>query len=164
MQNLLSSLGSLFQEPHVEQPLDARIAKTCTKWDTAQGVTDEVHAELQAMPLNNAEDLPRFQRTLVDYAAYTMYAALMKRQLDQLMPGAGVEDYQAVLDKCYGQSPLFGVLREAVNKELDAEIAPLKAQFHAALAAAPSSWVQRVQQSKNPPQLVKDDGNDMALG
>jgi len=154
MQNPLSFL---FQEPPSEQPLDARVAKTCTKWDVAQMIMDDVHAALQEMPLNNDEDLPRFHRTLVDYAAYAVYAALMKRQLDQFMPGAGVEDYQAVLDKCYGLTPLRSVLREAVDKEMDAEIAPLKEQFHAALAAAPSSWVQRVQQSKNPLQLVKDE-------
>ena len=41
---------------------------------------DDVHAELQELPLNNAEDLPRFHRTLVDYAAHAMYAALMKAQ------------------------------------------------------------------------------------
>ncbi len=158
MPHPLAYLGSLFQEPPPEQPLDARLAKTCTKWDVAQMVMDDVHAALQAMPLNNAEDLPRFHRTLVDYAAYTMYAALMKRQLDQLMPGAGVDDYQAVLDQCYGKSPLNGVLREAVNKEIDTEIAPLREQFQAALAAAPSSWVQRVHQSKNPLQLITDDG------
>ena len=35
MPNLLSFL---FQEPQSEQPLDARVAKTCTKWDVAQGV------------------------------------------------------------------------------------------------------------------------------
>jgi len=31
MQNPLSFLGVLFQEPQSEQPLDARVAKTCTK-------------------------------------------------------------------------------------------------------------------------------------
>lgn len=66
MPHPLAYLGSLFQEPQPAQPLDARLAKTCTKWDVAQMVTDDVHAELQAMPLNNAEDLPRFHRTLVD--------------------------------------------------------------------------------------------------
>src|SRR2546430_10216338 len=131
MANPLSFLGALFQESPSEEPLDARLAKTCTKWDVAQMVMDDVHAELQAMPLNNAEDLPRFHRTLADYAVYTMYAALMKRQLDQLMPGAGIDDYTAVLDKCYGKSPLNDVFREAVNKEIDTEIAPLKEQFQA---------------------------------
>jgi len=76
MQNPLSFLG-LFQESPSAQPLDAQVAKTCTKWDVAQAVMDDVHAELQAMPLNNAEDLPRFHRTLVDCAAYAMSAALM---------------------------------------------------------------------------------------
>ena len=151
-------LSFLFQEPPAVKPLDAQVAKTCTKWDVAQMITDKVHAELQAMPLNNAEDLLRFHRTLVDYAVYTMYAALMKRQLDQLMPGAGVDDYTAVLDKCYGKSPLNDMFREAVNKEIDTEIAPLKEQFQAALAPPPSSWVQRVQQSKTPLQLVTEDG------
>jgi len=74
MQNPLSFL---FQEPSSEQPLDARVAKTCTEWDVAQMVMDDVHAALQEMPLNNAEDLPRFHRTLVDCAAYAMSAALM---------------------------------------------------------------------------------------
>jgi hypothetical protein len=41
------------------------------KWHVAQMATDDVHAELQAMPLNNAKDLPRFHRTLMNYAAYT---------------------------------------------------------------------------------------------
>ena len=126
MQNPLSFL---FQEPPSEQPLDAQVAKTCTKWDVAQMVMDDMHAELQAMPLNNAEDLPRFHRTLVDYAAYATYAALMKRQLDHLMPGAGIEDYTAVLDQCYGKSPLNDVFREAINKEMDAEMAPLREQL-----------------------------------
>jgi hypothetical protein len=155
MQNPLSFL---FQELQSEKPLDAQVAKTCTKWDVAQGVMDDVHAELQAMPLNNAEDLPRFHRTLVDYAAYAMYAALMKRQLDQLMPGAGIDDYTAVLDKCYGKSPLNNVFREAINKEMDADMAPLREQLQVQLSISPSSWVQRVQQSKNPLQLVKDEG------
>ena len=155
MQNPLSFL---FQEPSSAQPLDARVAKTCTKWDVAQMVMDDVHAALQEMPLNNAEDLPRFHRTLVDYAAYAMYAALMKRQLDQLMPGAGIKDYTAVLDQCYGKSPLNDVFREAINKEMDAEMAPLREQLNVSLFVSPSSWVQRVQQSKNPLQLVKDEG------
>jgi len=42
MQPLLSSLGLLFQEPPPEQPLDACLAKTCTKWDVAQMITDKV--------------------------------------------------------------------------------------------------------------------------
>jgi hypothetical protein len=127
-------------------------------------ILDDVHAELQAMPLNNAEDWPRFQRTLVDYAAYSTYAALMKRQLDQLMPGAEDKDYQAMQHKCYGLSPLSEVLKEAVNKEMDTEIAPLKAQFHTALAASPGSWVERIQQSKATPQLVKDDPVPEGMG
>jgi hypothetical protein len=155
MQNPLSFL---FQELPSERPHDAQVAKTCTKWDMAQMVMDDVHAELQAMPLNNAEDLPRFQRTLMDYAAYTTYAALMKRQLDHLMPGAGIEDYTAVLDKCYGKSPLNEVFREVINKEMDAEMAPLREQLNVSLSGSPSSWVQRVQQNKNPLQLVKDEG------
>jgi hypothetical protein len=150
MLNPFSYLGSLLQEPHSEPPLDARIAKTFTKWDVAQMVMDDVHAELQAMPLNNAEDWPRFQRTLVDYAIYSTYAALMKRQLDHLMPGAEDKDYEAMQHQCYGRSPLRSVLKEAVDQEMDTEIAPLKQQFHAALAAASGSWAERVQQSKTP--------------
>ena len=152
-------LSFLFQEPPSEQPLDAHVAKTCTKWDVAQMVMDDVHAELQAMPLNNAEDLPRFHRTFVDYAAYAMYAALVKRQLDHLIPGAGIKDYTAVLDQCDGKSPLNDVFREAINKEMDAEIAPLREQLHVSLAAPPTSWVQRVYQSKDPLQLVKEEGH-----
>jgi len=148
MQNPLSFL---FQEPPSEQPLDARVAKTCTKWDVAQMVMDDVHAALQEMP--------RFHRTLVDYAAYAMYAALMKRQLDQLMPGAGIDDYTAILDQCYGKSPLNNVFREAINKEIDAEMAPLREQLQVQLSVSPTSWVQRVQQSKNPLQLVKDESH-----
>ena len=154
MQNPLSFL---FQEPPSAQPLDVQVAKTCTKWDVAQGVMDEVHAELQAMPLNNAEDLPRFHRMLVDYAAYATYAALMKRQLDHLMPGAGDDDYQAVLHQCYGKSPLNGVFKESINKEMDAEMAPLREQLNVSLSVSPSSWVQRVQQNKQPLQLIKDE-------
>jgi len=157
MQNPLAYLGALFQEPTPEQPLDARVAKTFTKWDVAQMIMDDVHAELQAMPLNNAEDWPRFQRTLVDYAAYSTYAALMKRQLDHLMPGAEDKDYQEMQHQCYGRSPLHSVFKEAVNQEMDTEIAPLKEQFHAALGATPGSWVERIQQSKITPKLVKDD-------
>jgi hypothetical protein len=155
MQNPLSYL---FQEPPSAQPLDAQVAKTCTKWDVAQMVMDDIHAALQAMPLNNAEDLPRFHRTLVDYAAYATYAALMKRQLDHLMPGAGIDDYTAVLDQCYGKSPLNDVFREAINQEMDADMAPLREQLHVSLSVSPSSWVQRVQQNKQPLQLIKDEG------
>jgi hypothetical protein len=151
-------LSYLFQEPPSAQPLDAQVAKTCTKWDVAQMVMDDIHAALQAMPLNNAEDLPRFHRTLVDYAAYATYAALMKRQLDHLMPGAGIDDYTAVLDQCYGKSPLNDVFREAINKEMDADMAPLREQLHVSLSVSPSSWVQRVQQNKQPLQLIKDEG------
>jgi hypothetical protein len=82
----------------------------------------------------------------------------MKRQLDHLMPGAGIEDYTAVLDKCYGKSPLNEVFREVINKEMDAEMAPLREQLNVSLSGSPSSWVQRVQQNKNPLQLVKDEG------
>jgi hypothetical protein len=152
-------LSYLFQEPPSAQPLDAQVAKTCTKWDVAQMVMDDIHAALQAMPLNNAEDLPRFHRTLVDYAAYATYAALMKRQLDHLMPGAGIDDYTAVLDQCYGKSPLNDVFREAINKEMDADMAPLREQLHVSLSVSPSSWVQRVQQNKQPLQLIKDEGH-----
>jgi hypothetical protein len=121
-------------------------------------LTDDLREALQELPLNTAEDLARFQSTLADYAAYMQYAALMKRQLDRLMPGAESDDYWAVLDKCYGTSPLREVFREAVNREMDAEIAPLMEQFRRALEVVPASWVQRVQQSKNPLQLVRNDG------
>ena len=158
MQNPLAYLGTLFQEPTPEQPLDAHIAKTFTKWDLTQMILDNVHSELQEMPLNDAEDWPRFQRTLVDYATYSTYAALMKRQLDKLMPVAEDKDYQELQHQCYGRSPLHSVLKEAVNKEMDMETAPLKEQFHTALAAAPgSSWVERIQQSNATPRLVKDE-------
>jgi hypothetical protein len=49
------------------------------------------------------------------------------------------------------------VLREAVDKEMDAEMAPLREQLKVSLSVSPSSWVQRVQESKNPLQLVKDE-------
>jgi hypothetical protein len=67
------------------------------------------------------------------------------------------EEYTAVLDQCYGKSPLNDVFREAINKEIDTEMAPLREQLHVQLSISPSSWVQRVQQSKNPLQLVKDE-------
>ena len=38
-------------------------------------------------------------------------------------------------------------------------MAPLREQLHVSLSVAPSSWVQRVQLSKNPLQLVKDEGH-----
>jgi hypothetical protein len=74
----------------------------------------------------------------------------MKRQLDHLMPGAEDKDYQEMQHQCYGRSPLHSVLKEAVDQEMDAEMTPLKEQFHTALAAIPASWVQRVQQNKTP--------------
>ena len=46
------------------------------------------------------------------------------------MPGAGIDDYPAVLDQCYGKSPLRSVFREAMNKEMDADMAPLREQLH----------------------------------
>jgi hypothetical protein len=164
MENPLAYLGALFQESPSEQPIDARVAKTFTKWDVAQMIMDDVHAELQAMPLNNAEDWPRFQRTLVDYAAYGTYAALMKRQLDQLIPGAEEKDYEALQHKCYRPSPLRDMLKEAVDKELDTEIAPLKEKFHTALATSSGSWVERIQQRKTAPQLVKNDAVPDVMG
>jgi hypothetical protein len=48
------------------------------------------------------------------------------------------------------------VLKEAVDQEMDTEIAPLKEQFHTALSASPGSWVERIRQSQITPQLVKD--------
>jgi len=36
------------------------------------------------------------------------------------------------------------------DQEMNTEIAPLKEQFHTALAAAPGSWVKRIQQSQSP--------------
>jgi hypothetical protein len=56
MQNPLSYLGSLLAEPQPEQPLDAQVVKTCTKWDVAQMLTDDLHKALQELPLNTAED------------------------------------------------------------------------------------------------------------
>ena len=158
MLNPLALFDGLFQaEPASTQPLDAQVAKTCTKWDIAQLMMDNIHEELQALPLNNAEDMPRFHRSLVDYAAYATYAALMKRHLDQLLPDAGGKDYQAILHQCYGTNPLHEVFKEALNREMDAEVAPLREQFQATLPAVPASWVQRVQQRKTPLQLVQDE-------
>jgi hypothetical protein len=50
---------------------------------------------------------------------------------------------------------LRSVLREAVDKEMDAEMAPLREQLKVSLSVSPSSWVQRVHQGKQPLQLVK---------
>ena len=36
--------------------------------------------------------------------------------------------------------PLQAVLKETVNQEMDTEIAPLKEQFHTALALSPGTW------------------------
>jgi hypothetical protein len=105
-------------------------------------VADDIHAELQAMPLNNEEDMPRYQRTLADYADYTIYVALMKRQLDQLMPGAGIDDYTAILDKCYGASPIRDVFKETVNQEMDSEIALLRKQYRAASNRSPALFTR----------------------
>ena len=147
MPNLLASLTSLFQgspsEPDFD--LDAHIAKTCTKWDVAKRLADEIHAELQETSLNNAEDMPRYQRILSDYADYAIYAALLKRQLDQLMPTAGSDDYEAILDKCYGGSPLREVLMEAVDREMDSEIALLRQQYRAPLLTDPLPSLHEVQ-------------------
>ena len=155
MQNPITYLTSLFQEPP-EQPLDARIVKTFAKWEAVQMAADDMHARFEVMPLHDAGDLLRYQQMLTDYAAYTVYAALMKQRLDQLMPGADVDDYASALHQYHveAERPPTEVIRE----EMDAEMASLRKQLDVSLSVSPSSWVQRVQQSKNPLQLVKDEG------
>jgi hypothetical protein len=88
----------------------------------------------------------------------------VKRQLDHLMPGAGIEDYTAVLDQCYGKSPLREVLREAVDKEMDAEMAPLREQLKVSLSVSPSSWVQRVHQGKKAASACQGRGPCIVAG
>jgi len=156
MQNPITYLTSLFQEPPPEQPLDARIVKTFAKWEAVQMAGDDLPAQFEVTPLHDAEDLRRYQQMLTDYAAYTVYAALMKQRLDQLMPGAEVDDYAAALHQYHVEAELPSA--EAIREEIDAEMAPLREQLNVSLSVSPSSWVKRVQPSKNPLQLVKDEG------
>jgi hypothetical protein len=118
MQNPMTYLTSLFQEPPLEQPLDARIVKTFAKWEAVQMAADDMHAQFEVMPLHDAEDLLRHQQMLTDYAAYTVYAALMKQRLDQLMPGADVDDYAAALHQYHVEAelPSAQVIREEIDK------------------------------------------------
>jgi hypothetical protein len=86
MQHPMTYLTSLFQKPPPEPPLDARIVRTFAKWEAVQMATDDMHAKFEVMPLHDAEDLLRYQQMLADYAAYTVYAALMKQLLDLMQP------------------------------------------------------------------------------
>lgn len=155
MENPITYLTSLFQEPQPEQPLDGRIVRTFAKWEAVQMAADDMHAKFEVMPLHDAEDLLRYQQMLADYAAYTVYAALMKQRLNQLMPGAGVDDYAAALHQYHVEAELPS--DEVMREEIDAEMAPLREQLQVQLSLSPSSWVQRVQPSKKPLQLVKDE-------
>jgi len=155
MQNPITYLTSLFQEPP-EQPLDTRIVRTFAKWEAVQMAADDMHARFEVMPLHDAGDLGRYQQMLTDYATYTVYAALMKQRLDHLMPGANVDDYASALHQYHVEAELPPI--EVIREEMDAEMAPLREQLNVSLSLSPSSWVQRVQQNKNPLQLVKDEG------
>ena len=157
MQNPMTYLTSIFQEPQPEQPLDARIVKTFAKWEAVQMAADDMHATFEVMPLHDAGDLLQYQQMLTDYAAYTVYAALMKQRLDQLMPGADVDDYAAALHQYHVEAELPSA--EVIRDEIEAEMAPLREQLNVSLSVSPSSWVQRVQQNKQPLQLIKDEGH-----
>ncbi len=156
MQNPITYLTSLFQEPPPEQPLDARIVKTFAKWEAVQMAADDMHAQFEVTPLHDAGDLRQYQQMLADYAAYTVYAALMKQRLDQLMPGASVDDYASALHQYHVEAELPPA--EVIREEIESEMAPLREQLHVQLSISPSSWVQRVQQNKQPLQLIKDEG------
>ena len=73
------------------------------------------------------------------------------------MPGADVDDYAAALHQYHVEAELPSA--EVIREEIDTEMAPLREQLHVSLSVSPSSWVQRVQQSKNPLQLVKTEGH-----
>jgi hypothetical protein len=115
MQNPITYLTSLFQEPPSEQPLDARIIKTFAKWEAVQMAADYMHATFEVTPLHDAEDLLRYQQMLVDYAVYTVYAALMKQRLDQLMPGADVDDYAAALHQYHVEAELPRLVKKLMR-------------------------------------------------
>ena len=157
MQNPITYLASLFQEPPLEQPLDARIVQTFAKWEAVQMIADDMHAQFEVMPLHDAGDLLRYQQMLTDYAAYTVYTALMKQRLDQLMPGADVDDYASALHQYHVEAELPPA--EVIKEEIDTEMASLREQLNVQLSMSPFTWVQRVQQNKQQLQLVKDEGH-----
>lgn len=83
-----------------------------------------LHRELEAMSLKNDEDMSQYQQKLANYANYMRYVALMRGQLEQLMPGAGDDDFGAVLDQYYSKSFSQEELKNQVHQEFDREIMP----------------------------------------
>jgi hypothetical protein len=98
--------------------------KTCLKWESAQMQAYVLHRELEAMSLKNDEDMSQYQQKLANYANYMRYVALMRGQLEQLMPGAGDDDFGAVLDQYYSKSFSQEELKNQVHQEFDREIMP----------------------------------------
>jgi hypothetical protein len=149
MQNPLASLTSALLGP----PYDEQVRLTWAKRDLAQGTLDAMHEILQTSTLTSAEDQEAFKRSLASYAGFTYYVAALGDQLTQMNGGQPVDDKPLASSAV---SWLTKDLMTSLSQQIESEVNPFIAQWEGALsAAAPSSWVQRVQQSK--PQLVKDD-------
>ena len=156
MLNPLTSLTSTFLGP----PYDEQVRLTWAKRDLAQGTLDAMHEILQTSPLKSAEDQETFKRVLAGYAGYTHYVDALGDQLTRLNGGQPVDDKPLVAS---APSWLTKELMTSLQQQMESEAAPFIEQWETALsAAAPSSWVQRVQQSKIPSPLVKDDSSGMA--
>ena len=95
-----------------------------------------------------------FQCVLAGYAGFTHYVDALGDQLTRLNGGQPVDDKPLVSS---APSWLTKDLMTSLQQQMEREAAPFIEQWETTIyAAAPSPWVQRVQQSKTPPKLVKE--------
>ena len=150
MQNPLASLTSTPPEP----PYDEQGRLTWAKRDLAQSTLDAMHEILQTSPLISGEDQEAFKRSLASYAGFTHYVAALGDQLIQMNGGQPLDDKPLVSS---ATSWLTKDLMTSLQQQMESEVNPFIAQWETTIyAASPSPWVQRVQQSKTPPKLVKE--------
>jgi len=150
MHNPLASLTSIPPEP----PYDEQVRLNWAKRDLAQNTLDALHEILQTSPLISGEDQEAFKRSLASYAGFTHYVAALGDQLIQMNGGQPLDDKLLVSS---ATSWLTKDLMTSLQQQMESEVNPFIAQWETTIyAAAPSPWVQRVQQSKTPPKLVKE--------
>src|SRR6266498_4043954 len=102
--------------------------------------------------MTTAEDMAQFKSAL---AGYLHYVGTLNSQLDQLSGGPFTNESTM---SAHRDAVLDEALSHQANQEVAMEVYPFIAQWQGVLSAASPSWVQRVQQSKQPLQLVKDEG------
>jgi hypothetical protein len=100
--------------------------------------------------------MAQFKSALAGYAGYLHYIGTLNSQPDQLS-GAAFTNEPAVTS--HSEAVLDDALSNQASQEIAVEVSPFIAQWQGELSAAPPSWVQRVQQSKQPLQLVKGEGH-----